>query len=279
MSYSREEVAAITDDNYKAILGLADHCHHYTSLSEVPWDIQKYWQQRYDIWTKYDDGIMMTDDAWFGVTPEPVAMHVAEDIMDWLDRNDGTAANGSPKTIVDIFAGAGGNAIAFALSGQWDIIIAVEKNPDVIACAKNNAYIYGVLDKITWVNDDCFKYISTHSAASKTDDWELPLEDKLFLDAFIFASPPWGGVSYRDEKVFNLDDMQPYSAQQIHDLVWRHDCALFLPRTSDMRQLANLIPKDSERKIECVQYCMDGASKALVAYVPCAEEDRGLLCG
>ena len=48
-------------------------CVHYVDRSEVPWDIQKYYAQRYSIFSKYDDGILMTDDAWFGVTPEPVA--------------------------------------------------------------------------------------------------------------------------------------------------------------------------------------------------------------
>jgi trimethylguanosine synthase len=33
----------------------------------------RYWHQRYSIFSKYDDGVWMTDDAWFGVTPEPVA--------------------------------------------------------------------------------------------------------------------------------------------------------------------------------------------------------------
>lgn len=32
-----------------------------------------YWAQRYQIFSKYDEGIWLTDDAWFGVTPEPVA--------------------------------------------------------------------------------------------------------------------------------------------------------------------------------------------------------------
>lgn len=36
----------------------------------------RYWQQRYDIWQYYDDGIWMTDSAWFGITPEPVATYV-----------------------------------------------------------------------------------------------------------------------------------------------------------------------------------------------------------
>lgn len=33
----------------------------------------RYWAQRYSIFEHYDYGIYMTDDAWFGVTPEPVA--------------------------------------------------------------------------------------------------------------------------------------------------------------------------------------------------------------
>lgn len=69
--------------------------HHYESVEEVPWDIQKYWilkntlighasansslsywAQRHRIFSKYDDGVWLTDDAWFGVTPEPVAESV-----------------------------------------------------------------------------------------------------------------------------------------------------------------------------------------------------------
>ena len=63
--------------------------------------------------------------------------------------------------------------------------------------------------------------------------------------------------------------MQPYSVKQIHDSVKGMDSALFLPRTSDLRQIAKLVPKGN--KIEVVQYCMEGASKALVAYIPAAE--------
>jgi trimethylguanosine synthase len=70
-------------------LDLTDQWRHYQDVSEVPWDIQKYvhgaqlenqtliatryWQQRHSIFSRYDEGIYMTDDAWFGVTPEPVA--------------------------------------------------------------------------------------------------------------------------------------------------------------------------------------------------------------
>ena len=35
--------------------------------------VARYYQQRYNIFSKYDAGIWMTDEAWFGVTPEPIA--------------------------------------------------------------------------------------------------------------------------------------------------------------------------------------------------------------
>jgi hypothetical protein len=50
--------------------------HHYRALEEVPWDIQKYWQQGYSIFSKYDDGIWMTDGSWYEVTHESVAKYV-----------------------------------------------------------------------------------------------------------------------------------------------------------------------------------------------------------
>ncbi|PMD31165.1 RNA methylase family protein-like protein [Hyaloscypha variabilis F] len=225
---------------------LTDECHHYTRRSDVLWDIQKYWAQRYSIFSLYDEGINMTDDSWFGVTPEPVANKVAEDFA---------ALTPNSKTVlIDMFAGAGGNVIAFALSKRWLTIIAIEKDPSVIACAQHNANIYGVYEDITWVHDDSFSYLAANSSTidpSRT---------------VIFASPPWGGPGYTTDKIFNLNTMYPYSIKQIHDVCKGMDSALYLPRTSDLRQIAKLAPE--EKKIEVVQYCMEGASKALVAYIP-----------
>ncbi|KFZ07427.1 hypothetical protein V501_06464 [Pseudogymnoascus sp. VKM F-4519 (FW-2642)] len=235
--------------SYVDEFGLTDECHHYESLAEVPWDLQKYWQQRYSIFSLYDEGVYMTDDSWFGITPEPVAVQVASDMAASVDP--------SKTTIVDIFAGAGGNSIAFARSGRWEKVISIEKDPSVIACAKNNAAIYGVADKITWINGDCFDFVSKDGNID-------------FKTSTIFASPPWGGPGYRGDEIFNLDTMQPYSAKQIHEMCKSTECALFLPRTSDLRQIAKLAPEGD--KVEVVQYCMEGASKALVAYIPATPE-------
>ncbi|KAK2626657.1 hypothetical protein QTJ16_003832 [Diplocarpon rosae] len=227
---------------------LTDECHHYTARNQIEYDIQKYWEQRYSIWSLYDDGIYMTDDAWFGVTPEPVANQVAKDFAALVPA--------SRTVLIDMFAGAGGNVIAFALSQRWSGIIAIEKNPSVLACAYHNAQIYGVADRITWVNDDSFAYLTSN--ASSLDP----------STTAVFASPPWGGPGYRDDEIFNLSKMQPYPLGRIHDAIRTMDAALYLPRQSDVRQVARLAPEG--KKIEVVQYCMMGASKAMVAYIPAA---------
>lgn len=93
-------------------------------------------------------------------------------------------AKAAPKdktVLVDAFAGAGGNTIAFALSGRWDRIFAIEKDPQVLQCAKHNAKLYGVEKKIWWIEGDCFDVLKQRLKS-------------IGKDAVIFASPPWGGV-------------------------------------------------------------------------------------
>ena len=48
-------------------------------------DIRRYFHQRHSIFSRYDDGIWMTEDAWFGVTPEPVAEYVYVTGLGWVE--------------------------------------------------------------------------------------------------------------------------------------------------------------------------------------------------
>lgn len=162
---------------------------------------------------------------------------------------------------MDIFAGVGGNSIAFALTGRWKHVIGIERNPSVLACAQRNAIIYGVAEKITWVNADSFSYVR-----------KLYSDSSSGKSTTIFASPPWGGPGYRTDAIFDLSTMQPYNLDAIYELCERFGVALFLPRTSDLRQIAKLAKEDE--KIEVVQYCIEGASKALVAYIPASKEQQ-----
>ncbi|KAK0829898.1 putative diacylglycerol O-acyltransferase tgs1 [Friedmanniomyces endolithicus] len=219
--------------------------HHYESAEDVPWEILKYWHQRHNIFSKYDEGIWMTHDAWFGVTPEPVAKRIASDIA--------AAAPASKTILVDAFAGAGGNTIAFALSGRWKQIFAIEKDPVVLACAKHNAEVYGVVKKIFWICGDAFTEISKRLK-------------QVGKSAVVFGSPPWGGPTYTDYEVFDLNVMGPYTLPFLANSFFAitPDVVLYLPRTSDLRQLAKHA-KPGE-KLKVTHYCMHGASKALCVY-------------
>ena len=82
--------------------------------------------------------------------------------------------------MIDAFAGAGGNTIAFALSGRWNQIFAIEKDPKALACAKHNAEVYGVAKKIWWIEGDSFTVLPKRLKQSAKN-------------AVVFGSPPWGG--------------------------------------------------------------------------------------
>ena len=124
--------------------------------------------------------------------------------------------------------------------------------------------------------------------------------DDVTLDpatTVLFASPPWGGPGYSTDAIFDLSTMEPYALARLHAAYRAMDHALYLPRTSDLRQIARLAPaqpahpgkaeeqeeggsssstkeKKKKKKIEVVQYCVEGASKALVAYIPAATTTR-----
>lgn len=71
------------------------------------------------------------------------------------------------------------------------------------------------------------------------------------------------GPSYRSDAVFDLSQMQPYT---LFDLLvplqtYTKDIVLYLPRTSDLRQLAVTTQKGI--KLTVVHYCMEGASKVV----------------
>ncbi|KAL8667528.1 MAG: hypothetical protein Q9202_000744 [Teloschistes flavicans] len=140
--------------------GLSGICKHYKDIQDVPPNIRK-----------YDDGILMTDDAWFGVTPEPVANKVALHLAENVPASKGI--------LIDCFAGVGGNSIAFALSGRWKKVYAIEKDENALNCAKHNADLYGVAHQISWFHGDCFQIVKNELAT-------------LGPYSVIFASPPWG---------------------------------------------------------------------------------------
>ena len=60
--------------------------------------------------------------------------------------------------------------------------------------------------------------------------------------------------------------MQPYPLEKLYTSFthFSKDVVLYLPRTSDLRQLAKHVGQDE--KLEVTHYCMRGFSKALCVY-------------
>ncbi|CAE7525852.1 Tgs1, partial [Symbiodinium necroappetens] len=115
--------------------------------------------------------------AWFEVTPESVARHIADRLS--FDR------------VVDGTCGVGGNAIQFALTSRS--VVAVDTDPGRLSDARHNAGIYGVADRIDFVHDDFAHFAEVYSGPP--------------IDA-VFLSPPWGGPGHLESNYFSLRDVQ-----------------------------------------------------------------------
>lgn len=47
------------------------------SRSELPRKLWKYWLQRYSLFSRFDDGILMDQEGWYSATPQVIAAHHA----------------------------------------------------------------------------------------------------------------------------------------------------------------------------------------------------------
>ena len=48
------------------------------SKRELPRKLWKYWLQRYSLFQRFDEGILMDEEGWYSATPEVIAAHHAE---------------------------------------------------------------------------------------------------------------------------------------------------------------------------------------------------------
>jgi trimethylguanosine synthase len=69
--------------------------------------------------------------------------------------------------------------------------------------------------------------------------------------------------------------MEPYNLHYLYDAYSKvtNDFVLYLPRTSDVRQLVKYHKNDQE-KLKIIHYCMHGSSKALCVFYGSFELDN-----
>ena len=146
-----------------------------------------FFDQRHRIWEKYSTSpfIWMTPTAWFGVTPELIADSIAQHVS--------THAPKERPLLFDIFGGPGGNSIAFARSGHWKRVYHIEKDPAVHACARHNAVVYEVEDRITFEKGDVFEVFGIGVPEERKTKAQSVLSTALSKFGVVFGSPPWGG--------------------------------------------------------------------------------------
>ena len=170
--------------------------------------MEKYWDQRYRLFSLYDQGIQLDTEGWYSVTPERIAMHIAKRC--------------ACDVVIDGFAGCGGNTIAFARTCAH--VIAIDNDRARLEMARHNAGIYGVAHKIEFIHGDFCALAPTLKA------------DVVFL------SPPWGGPTYADAEKFDLKTMMQPDGQWLFELARAITPAVayFLPRNVDRAQASLL---------------------------------------
>lgn len=175
---------------------------------EATENVKKYYFQRHRLFHRFDEGIILDEESWYSVTPEKIAAHIA------------TRFNG--KTVVmELFGGAGGNSIQFALAGAY--VIAVEISEEKIAMAANNAAVYGVSDYIEFIQADVYTFLPL-----------LAAQNQKHIIEGIFLSPPWGGPGYKDRQSFDV-----VVFAELVKLIKKvsENIAILLPRNSDLQSI------------------------------------------
>jgi len=136
---------------------------------------RKYWDRRYELFSKWDEGIATDEVGLFSVKPERFALEIGQLL--------------SGAVVLDAFCGIGGSAIGFARCGKR--VIAVDIDRDRLAMAKRNAVVYGVAQNIDFIHADV-----------------MQASQELSFDA-INIDPPWGGPDYARKARFGWRDFSP----------------------------------------------------------------------
>lgn len=182
----------------------------------------KYWAQRYRLFSRFDQGVRLDAEGWFSVTPEVLAQHHAARLAAGLPRGgDGLCAG----VALDVFCGVGGNAAQLARA--FARVVAVDLDPKRLEMARRNCEVYGVADRVQFVLADARDYL-------RSEECERLRPDVVFL------SPPWGGPDYLAADEYDAESTlvpEAGSALMARALAAAPRAALFLPRTTSRRSV------------------------------------------
>lgn len=163
-----------------------------------------YRMNRYNFFSKFDEWIQIDEVGLYSVRAEKFALETWN-TMKW-------------DVIYDAFCCVWWSAIWFALAGKKVITVELDKNR--LEMAKNNAKIYGVYDKITFIHWNTLDIIKEVEF-----DW-------------VFFDPPWWWTSYSDKQFFNFSDFSP-NWNMLFNLAKEktNNIAFGLPNNFDLKEL------------------------------------------
>ncbi|XP_035210944.1 trimethylguanosine synthase-like isoform X2 [Stegodyphus dumicola] len=230
--YVNEDISSSQDEKEQLQGPMPEACENEECMPDSSNKaLNKYWHQRYRLFSLYDEGIQLDEESWFSVTPEKIAQHIAERCACGI--------------IVDAFCGAGGNTIQFAHTCNH--VIAIDIDPKKVEMAKNNAKVYGVDQYIDFIVGDFFS-----------------IAPSLKADV-VFLSPPWGGPEYLNEQEYDISRIEPdiYKTIEAAQKITKN-VALFVPRNTIVNQLARLAGDGNNVEIE--QNVLNKKVKTITAY-------------
>lgn len=215
------------------------------SISTVEKDnkIYKYWCQRYNLFSRFDDGIQLDFESWYSVTPENIAKHIAERVYNTLGN----------IVIVDAFCGVGGNLIQFALQSPLVRVIGVEINAERLSMAKHNAKIYGVQHQCEFILGDFMDVMRSLN--------------RHVIDV-VFLSPPWGGLSYGDTVKYSLNSMTPNGFELVKQCrkYLSNNISFLMPRNVDLVEVRKSLLNQEHPLIEYEKNMVGKKVKTITVY-------------
>jgi trimethylguanosine synthase len=126
----------------------------------------------------------------------------------------------SGAIVLDAFCGVGGSTIAFAKCKNR--VISVDIDQRKLSMASNNAEIYGVAEKVSFIRND-IRYV---------------IDDKSIKFDCIYFDPPWGGPEYYKLERFDLEMFNP-DGRFLIEKAMHIGCpfAISLPKNFNLNQL------------------------------------------
>lgn len=188
--------------------------------------LKKYWKKRFYLFSKFDRGIKIDDESWYSVTPEPMAKHIAQRVVDKFGN----------ANVLDGFSGIGGNAIQFAK--KCGFCVASDMDLQKVEYAKHNSEVYQVSDtSLQLAHTDYLKLSNTLAIPH----FSFPESRAQNFDC-VFLSPPWGGSGYQFLDKYSLSHIYPDFDKVIQkSLQFSGNLMLFLPKNTCVDEIIDAL--------------------------------------